>query len=51
MIFKKFVIIIFLFYSEISNAKMLINNIIVKVDNKIITNFDLKNKILTTFFI
>ena len=36
---KKFVIIIFLFYSEISNAKI-VNNIAIKIDNKIITNLD-----------
>ena len=47
---KKFVIIIFLFYSEISNAKI-VNNIAVKIDNKIITTFEIKNKILTTLIL
>lgn len=47
---KKFVIIIFLFYSEISNAKI-VNNIAIKIDNKIITTFEIKNKILTTLIL
>ena len=40
-------ILIFLFFYNSANAKFQ-NNIIVKIENEIITNFEIKNKILST---
>lgn len=40
-------ILIFLFFNNSANAKFQ-NNIVVKIENEIITNFEIKNKILST---
>ena len=49
MIKHKFKLItITLFYFIFSNLFSYESKIVVKVDNKVITNFDLKNKIITT---
>ena len=45
MIKKKVLFIFILFFFQASNAKIE-NNIILKVENEIITNYDIKNKIL-----
>lgn len=44
------IILLFLFLNESSNAKFK-NNIIVKIENEIITNFEIKNKILSTLIL
>ena len=44
---KSIIYFILFFISSISNAKIE-NNIILKVENEIITNYDIKNKILRT---
>ena len=43
-------ILIFLFFNNSANAKFQ-NNIIVKIENEIITNFEIKNKILSTLIL
>jgi len=43
-------ILIFLFFYNSANAKFQ-NNIIVKIENEIITNFEIKNKILSTLIL
>ncbi len=51
MIKEKVLFILILFFiSSISNAKIE-NNIILKVENEIITNYDIKNKILRTLIL
>ena len=51
MIKKKVLFIFILFFiSSFSNAKIE-NNIILKVENEIITNYDIKNKILRTLIL
>ena len=49
MKFKKFFLtfVVFLSLSKISTANIK-NNIIIKVENEIITNYEIKNKILTS---
>ena len=44
------IILLFLFLNESSNAKFK-NNIILKIENEIITNFEIKNKILSTLIL
>ena len=43
-------ILIFLFFYNSANAKFQ-NNIVVKIENEIITNFEIKNKILSTLIL
>ena len=43
--FKLITIILFIFFFYLFSYE---SKIVVKVDNKVITNFDLKNKIITT---
>ena len=43
-------ILIFFFFNNSANAKFQ-NNIIVKIENEIITNFEIKNKILSTLIL
>jgi len=45
-----FIILVFLFLNKSANAKFK-NNIIVKIENEIITNFEIKNKILSTLIL
>ena len=52
MISKIFrLILITIFYFNFSNLLSYESKIVVKVDNKVITNFDIKNKILTTLIL
>ena len=44
------IILVFLFLNKSANAKFK-NNIIVKIENEIITNFEIKNKILSTLIL
>ena len=45
-----FIILVFLFLNKSANAKFK-NNIILKIENEIITNFEIKNKILSTLIL
>ena len=49
--FLKFFLIILFFLSFFSNLFAINNKIIAKIDNEVITSFELKNKILTTLFL
>ena len=44
------IILVFLFLNKSANAKFK-NNIVVKIENEIITNFEIKNKILSTLIL
>ena len=44
------IILVFLFLNKSANAKFK-NNIVVKIENEIITNFEIKNKILGTLIL
>ena len=44
------IILVFLFLNKSVNAKFK-NDIIVKIENEIITNFEIKNKILSTLIL
>ena len=48
--FKLLIIIYFIFYPEILVSKVG-NNIILKIENEIITNFEIKNKIMTSLIL